>query len=96
MVRDKHAGSALVIPRGTDAALHNGEPVALVLYVDSAKYLERLNVRARLLEVGDAVAAEQRRRIVGEAEEQRTRLRLGGILFTWQRRPLPDVSSSQK
>lgn len=75
MVRDKHAGSALVIPRGTDAALHNGEPVALVLYVDSAKYLERLNVRARLLEVGDAVAAEQRRRIVAEAEAQRARVR---------------------
>ena len=48
LVRDKQAGTALVIPRGTQAALDAGSPASLVLYTDAVKYLERLNVRLRL------------------------------------------------
>ena len=49
MVRRKLAGSALVVPRGTEAALRDGQPAALLLYSDAVKYLERLNLRAKLL-----------------------------------------------
>ena len=56
MVRRKLAGSALVVPSGTEAALRNGQPAALVLYSDAVKYLERLNVRAKLLEMHDQLA----------------------------------------
>src|SRR6266850_1202787 len=48
LVRDKQAGTALVIPQGTQAALDAGRPASLVLYTDAVKYLERLNVRLRL------------------------------------------------
>jgi ABC-type multidrug transport system permease subunit len=69
-VRDKQAGTALVIPRGTEAALDHGEPAALLLYTDPVKYLERLNVRLRLLELRDQLAAEQRDTAVREAQLQ--------------------------
>lgn len=59
-VRDKQAGSALVIPHGTSAALENGDAAELVLYTDPVKYLERLNVRLRLLELRDQLATAQR------------------------------------
>ena len=62
LVRDKQAGTALVIPRGTQAALDAGRPAALVLYTDAVKYLERLNVRVRLLELRDALASTRPRR----------------------------------
>ena len=61
LVRDKQAGTALVIPGGTEAALDAGRPASLVLYTDPVKYLERLNVRLRLLELRDALAAAARR-----------------------------------
>jgi ABC-type transport system involved in cytochrome c biogenesis permease component len=59
-VRDKRAGSALVIPPGTTQALRDGDTAEVVLYTDPVKYLERLNVRIRLLELRDELAAEQR------------------------------------
>ena len=69
-VRDKQAGTALVIPRGTEAALANGETAELVLYTDPVKYLERLNVRLRLLELRDEVAAARREAAVHDAGAQ--------------------------
>ena len=69
-VRTKQAGTALVIPRGTEAALQNGEPAELVLYTDPVKYLERLNVRIRLLELRDQIAAERQEAAAGEARAQ--------------------------
>jgi ABC-type multidrug transport system permease subunit len=59
-VRTKQAGTALVVPRGTETALQDGAPAEIVLYTDPVKYLERLNVRIRLLELRDQIAAEQR------------------------------------
>lgn len=55
LVREKKAGTALVIPRGTEDALDEGKPASLLLYVDPVKYLERLNVRLRLLELRDRI-----------------------------------------
>ena len=69
-VRDKQAGTALVIPRGTDAALQRGEPAELILYTDPVKYLERLNVRIRLLELRDQLAAERRAAALKDAQVQ--------------------------
>src|SRR5262249_39836296 len=59
LVRDKQAGTALVIPHGTQAALDAGQPATLVLYTDAVKYLERLNVRVRLLELRNDLMAER-------------------------------------
>jgi len=75
-VRDrKRAGTALVIPRGFEAALRAGEPASLVLYTDAVKYLERLNVRLRLAQIRDALGAEQRAAAQREAAEKREALR---------------------
>jgi ABC-type multidrug transport system permease subunit len=74
MVRRKQAGTALVVPKGTAAALAAGQPAALILYTDSVKYLERLNVMARLLEMRDALAGEQRARVSQDASGQRAQL----------------------
>jgi ABC-type multidrug transport system permease subunit len=73
-VRDKRAGTALVIPAGTQAALDAGQPASLVLYTDAVKYLERLNVRVRLLELRDALAAERAERARADAGGERDRL----------------------
>ncbi|HEX7061166.1 MAG TPA: ABC transporter permease [Woeseiaceae bacterium] len=75
LVHDKRAGSALVIPEGTRAALAAGKPARLLLYTDPVKYLERLNVHLRVLEAMDALAAEQQARAVEELNAQRRRLR---------------------
>lgn len=75
LVHDKRAGSALVIPEGTRAALAAGKPARLLLYTDPVKYLERLNVHLRVLEAMDALAAEQQARAVEELNTQRRRLR---------------------
>jgi ABC-type multidrug transport system permease subunit len=75
LVREKKAGSALVIPRGTQAALERGEKARLLLYTDPVKYLERLNVRVRLLELRGEVAEERRETEVADASEQLERLR---------------------
>ena len=72
-VRDKRAGTALLIPRGTEAALERGETAELVLYTDPVKYLERLNVRLRLLELRDQLAAEQRDTAARDARAQLAR-----------------------
>ena len=69
-VRDKRAGSALVIPQGTEAALQRGEPAELILYTDPVKYLERLNVRVRLLELRDDLAAARRQDAAHGASQQ--------------------------
>ena len=81
LVHDKQAGSALIVPQGAEATLHKGEPVSLVLYVDPVKYLERLNVEARLLALGEALATEQRAKIVAalDAESERTRADVAGL-----------------
>ena len=75
LVRDKRAGSALVIPAGTHDALARGEPARVLLYVDPVKYLERLNVRLEVLRARDELAAVERDRVVGEIEAQRGALR---------------------
>ncbi len=75
LVEDKEVGSALVIPAGTAAALAAGDPAHVLLYTDPVKYLERLNVRLGVLEARDALATEQRARLVAELGEQRRRLR---------------------
>ena len=74
LVRRKQAGSALVIPRGTQRALDAGQPASLILYTDAVKYLERMNVRVKLLEVRDQIAARRRDSVGGEAQEQRRKL----------------------
>jgi ABC-type multidrug transport system permease subunit len=78
LVRSKRAGSALVIPAGTEAALEKGEPASLVLYIDSVKYLERLNVRSRLLELRDEMLNQRRQRwslrATGEVDRLRAEL----------------------
>ncbi len=84
MVRRKLAGSALVVPSGTEAALRNGQPAALVLYSDAMKYLERLNMRATLFELRDQLArGEDAERAAAEQREhlrqQVDRLRLDMI-----------------
>src|SRR5262249_57623109 len=45
LVRDKQAGTALVIPKGTQAALDAGQPAPPVLYTHPAKYLQPLPPR---------------------------------------------------
>jgi len=72
-VRDKQAGTALVIPRGTEAALHGGGTAELLLYTDPVKYLERLNVRIRLLELRDQLATEARETAAGAARGELAR-----------------------
>jgi ABC-type multidrug transport system permease subunit len=74
LVRDKQAGTALVIPGGTQAAVDAGHPASLVLYTDAVKYLERLNVRLRLLELRDALQTERAETTQGDASSQRDRL----------------------
>ena len=70
MVRRKLAGSALVVPSGTEAALRDGQPAALLLYSDAVKYLERLNMRAKLLEMRDQLArGEDAERAAAEQRE---------------------------
>ena len=95
MVRGKRAGSALVVPSGTEAALRAGRPANLLLYSDAVKYLERLNVRAKLLEMRDQLArGEDAERTATEQREQLQqqldRLRLdvatlrGALDATWE------------
>lgn len=75
LVRDrKQAGTALIIPYGTDLKIAAGEPASLVLYTDAVKYLERLNVRLRLLEIVQTVAEERRALVEREARGQRDAL----------------------
>jgi len=75
LVEDKVAGSALVIPAGTAAALASGRPARVLLYTDPVKYLERLNVRLGILEARDELAAEQRAQLVAELTDRRRKLR---------------------
>jgi len=74
LVRRKQAGSALVIPRGTQADLEAGRPASLILYSDAVKYLERINVRAKLLELRDEIAARATAAAAERAGEQRERI----------------------
>jgi ABC-type multidrug transport system permease subunit len=75
LVATKAAGSALVIPRGTAAALAAGEPASVLLYTDPVKYLERLNVRLRVLQARDALADAERERVARNIAQQRESLR---------------------
>jgi len=75
LVVAKEAGSALVIPAGTAAALAAGQPARVLLYTDPVKYLERLNVQLRVLQVRDALAAEGRARFAADLEERQRELR---------------------
>jgi len=73
LVRRKLAGTALVIPAGTDAALAAGRDAHLILYDDPVKYLERINIRTRMLELRDALAADRASRLTSDAAAQRQR-----------------------
>ncbi len=75
LVRDKQAGTALVVPKGTQEALRSGRPAKLVLYTDSVKYLERLNILARLSELRGDLIEREVERAAAAAGEQRERLR---------------------
>jgi ABC-type multidrug transport system permease subunit/F0F1-type ATP synthase membrane subunit b/b' len=75
LVASKAAGSALVIPAGTAAALAAGQPARVLLYTDPVKYLERLNMRLRVLETRDALADSERARVAKNIEQQRDALR---------------------
>ncbi len=75
LVATKAAGSALVIPPGTAAALAAGEPARVLLYTDPVKYLERLNVRLRVLQARDAIADAERERVAQNIAQQRESLR---------------------
>jgi ABC-type multidrug transport system permease subunit len=75
LVRGKRAGTALVIPPGTDAALDAGQPASLVLLVDPVKFLERLNVRIRLLELRETLERERADRAAADARDGVERLR---------------------
>jgi ABC-type multidrug transport system permease subunit len=91
LVRDKRAGTALVLPRGTQAALDAGRPASLVVYTDAVKYLERLNVRVRLLELRSTLASERAATARSEARAERDRLvgeldRLRGEITAAQQR----------
>jgi len=74
-VRDKRAGTALVIPRGLEDALREGRPASLVLYTDAVKYLERLNVKLRIAQLRDALGAERLTEAQRDAEQKRAALR---------------------
>src|SRR5579862_7746932 len=71
LVRSKRAGTALVIPRGTDAALAAGTHANLLLYSDPVKYLERINLRTRRLELGDALTGERAAQLAVAATSER-------------------------
>ena len=75
LVASKAAGSALVIPAGTAAALAAGQPARVLLYTDPVKYLERLNMRLRVLETRDVLADSERARVAKNIEQQRDSLR---------------------
>jgi len=75
LVASKAVGSALVIPAGTAAALAAGQPAHVLLYTDPVKYLERLNVRLRVLQTRDALADSERARVAKNIEQQRDSLR---------------------
>ena len=75
LVASKAAGSALVIPAGTADALAAGRPARVLLYADPVKYLERLNVRLRVLEARDVLADAERARVAATLEQQRESLR---------------------
>ena len=75
LVASKAAGSALVIPEGTAAALAAGKPARVLLYTDPVKYLERLNVRLRVLQSRDELADAERARVAATLEQQRESLR---------------------
>jgi ABC-type multidrug transport system permease subunit len=74
LVRRKAAGAALVIPKGTEAALDAGQPAELVLVVDAVKYLERLNIRVKLLELREELVRERAERVAADARADRERL----------------------
>jgi ABC-type Na+ efflux pump permease subunit len=74
LVRDKVAGSALVIPAGTREALAAGRPAAVLLYTDPVRFLERLNVTLRVLKARDEIADAERARIVAELNVQRAKV----------------------
>jgi ABC-type multidrug transport system permease subunit len=59
LIHDKQVGTALVIPRGTYNDLAAGRPAKLILYSDPVKYLERMNLRTRMLELRDSLSIER-------------------------------------
>jgi ABC-type multidrug transport system permease subunit len=73
LVRDKQAGTALVIPRGTEAALAAGQEAKLILYTDPVKYLERINLRTYMLESRDSIATERAADMTAAAAAARQR-----------------------
>jgi ABC-type multidrug transport system permease subunit/F0F1-type ATP synthase membrane subunit b/b' len=73
LVRDKKAGTALVIPRGTEAALAAGQEAKLILYSDPVKYLERINLRVRMLELRDSISTQRAADLTAGAAAARQR-----------------------
>lgn len=71
----KQAGTALVIPGGTGAALARGEPAELILYSDPVKYLERLSVRLRLLEAARTLEQREREAAAARGRAELDRMR---------------------
>lgn len=71
LVRDKKAGTALVIPRGTEAAVASGHEAKLILYNDPVRYLERINLRTRMLELRDKIGSERGADLATAAAAQR-------------------------
>ncbi|HET7607935.1 MAG TPA: ABC transporter permease [Gammaproteobacteria bacterium] len=87
LVRDKAAGSALVIPTGTRDALAAGRPARLLLYTDPVRFLDRINMTLRVAKARDALADAERARIVKELADQRAQARaqLEGLDASLQR-----------
>jgi len=75
LVRDKKAGSALVIPAGTRDALAAGRPARLMLYTDPVRFLDRINMTLRVAKARDALADAERARIVAQLGEQRAKVK---------------------
>ena len=75
LVRDKKAGSALVIPAGTRDALAAGRSARLMLYTDPVRFLDRINMTLRVAKARDALADAERARIVAQLGEQRAKVK---------------------
>ena len=81
VVLEKRAGSALVIPAGTSAAIAAGRAANVLLYTDPVKYLERLHVELRVLQTRDALADAQTAELDRRQSALRSELnRLGAAL----------------
>jgi ABC-type multidrug transport system permease subunit len=70
-VRGKAAGAALIIPRGTAAALAEGRPASLVLLTDPVMSIEVAAARAVVQELRHRIESEARERAAVALDETR-------------------------